>query len=185
MNIQPLEHLARTHTCGELGLEHAGQQVVLLGWVHRLRDLGSLAFIDIRDRYGITQVVARDNPALVEAVAIVPEHDVQGIREGQAVRLTLPQLPGQRLPGRVREIARLQSDELPPQIVAEKMLSLDTERGGPPRPLYASYRIVIALEPRSPAPLVGATGWARIEVDPLPLGKRFYRAIRGTFRTPW
>jgi putative peptide zinc metalloprotease protein len=125
------------------------------------------------------------DPALVEAVAIVPEHEVQGIREGQAVRFTLPQLPGQRLPGRVREMARLQSDELPPQIVAEKMLSLDAEREGPPRPLYTSYRIVIALEPCSPAPLVGATGWARIEVDPQPLWTRFYRAIRGTFRTPW
>ena len=61
-------HAYRTHTCGELGLADAGKDVVLLGWVHRLRDLGSLAFIDIRDRHGVTQVVARDNPALVAAV---------------------------------------------------------------------------------------------------------------------
>ena len=68
MKIQPLQDLARTHTCGELTVAQAGSDVVLLGWVHRIRDLGSLAFFDIRDRHGITQVVARDNPALVEAV---------------------------------------------------------------------------------------------------------------------
>jgi hypothetical protein len=68
MTRQPLGTLARTHTCGALTVADAGQDVVLLGWVHRLRDLGSLAFIDIRDRHGVTQGVARDNPELVAAV---------------------------------------------------------------------------------------------------------------------
>ena len=54
---QPLGSLARTHTCGELSLKHVNEDVVLLGWVHRVRDLGSLVFLDIRDRYGITQIV--------------------------------------------------------------------------------------------------------------------------------
>ncbi len=47
----------RTHTCGELNKNFKDQEVVLCGWVHRRRDLGKLIFIDIRDRYGITQVV--------------------------------------------------------------------------------------------------------------------------------
>src|SRR3989338_3570563 len=46
----------RTHTCGELGLKNKGE-VILSGWVHKRRDLGGLIFLDLRDRYGITQVV--------------------------------------------------------------------------------------------------------------------------------
>jgi aspartyl-tRNA synthetase len=62
-----LGNLERTHTCGALRLADVGEPVVLLGWIHRVRDLGALVFLDVRDRYGITQVVARDAEGLVEA----------------------------------------------------------------------------------------------------------------------
>ena len=52
-----LGNLERTHTCGALRAEDAGKSVVLLGWVNRRRDHGNLIFLDLRDRYGISQVV--------------------------------------------------------------------------------------------------------------------------------
>ena len=57
----------RTHTCGELRQGHVGAEVLLMGWVHKVRDLGGLLFIDVRDRHGVTQVVARGNPDLLAA----------------------------------------------------------------------------------------------------------------------
>ena len=51
----------RTHTCGELRLANLSQQVTLAGWVQKLRNLGAMTFIDIRDRYGITQLVVEEH----------------------------------------------------------------------------------------------------------------------------
>lgn len=51
----------RSHTCGELRIAHVGSNVTLSGWVQRIRNLGAMTFIDLRDRYGITQVVVDDS----------------------------------------------------------------------------------------------------------------------------
>ena len=51
----------RTHTCGELRLANVNETVCLSGWVQKIRNLGAMTFIDLRDRYGITQLVVEES----------------------------------------------------------------------------------------------------------------------------
>ena len=67
-------HAYRSHTCGQLRPDHAGQEIRISGWVHRVRDHGGLLFIDLRDHYGLTQVVADpDLPAFKTAEKVRSE----------------------------------------------------------------------------------------------------------------
>src|SRR5688572_8842044 len=67
-------HRYRSHTCGALRKSDVGKAVRLSGWVHRVRDHGGLLFIDLRDHYGITQVVADpDSPAFKTAETVRSE----------------------------------------------------------------------------------------------------------------
>ncbi len=60
-------HAYRSHTCADLTKGHVGQTIRLSGWVHRVRDHGGVLFIDLRDHYGITQVIAdSDSPAFAD-----------------------------------------------------------------------------------------------------------------------
>ena len=56
-----MENIYRTHTCGELNISNVNQEVRLSGWVQRIRNLGAMKFIDLRDQYGITQIVVSDD----------------------------------------------------------------------------------------------------------------------------
>ena len=67
-NIKIQTYMYRTHTCGELRISYVGQEVTLAGWVQRVRKMGSLNFIDLRDRYGITQLVADEHNKEVNAL---------------------------------------------------------------------------------------------------------------------
>jgi aspartyl-tRNA synthetase len=78
----------RTHTCGELRETHVGQTVTLNGWVNTDRAYPSQVFIDLRDRYGITQVVFEDDPALLELANGLGREFVVSVRG--TVRARLP-----------------------------------------------------------------------------------------------
>ncbi|WP_319592190.1 aspartate--tRNA ligase [uncultured Draconibacterium sp.] len=86
----------RTHTCGELRIENAGNEVTLAGWVQRVRDLGAMTFVDLRDRYGITQLVVDENTdkAVAEALEeLGREFVIQAtgtVRERQSKNKNIP-----------------------------------------------------------------------------------------------
>ena len=85
----------RTHTCGELNTSNIGQQVTLAGWVNRRRDHGGLIFLDIRDRYGITQVIC-DPERSPEAHRVASELRSEYVV--QVAGTVVPRLPGTENP---------------------------------------------------------------------------------------
>jgi len=91
-------HGDRTHTCGELRSHHVGHTTVLKGWVDTRRDLGGLIFVDLRDRYGITQIVfnPQDNPEtakLAESLRLEFVISVKGKVVSRAVEAKNTDLP--------------------------------------------------------------------------------------------
>ena len=119
---QSLGTLARTHTCGALTAADVGRDVVLLGWVHRIRDLGSLVFIDVRDRHGVTQVVARGNDALVQtAERVRPEYviAVLGVVEARSPETVNPKVKTGDVEVAAREIRLLNDAKTPPFSIAD------------------------------------------------------------------
>lgn len=113
----------RSHTCGELRPEHAGQEVMLAGWVHRRRDHGPLIFIDLRDRYGLTQVVfdATSTPeAHATAAEARPEYVLQvrglvGRRPDEAIN---PEIATGAIEVRAVVTSILNSAKTPPLYIA-------------------------------------------------------------------
>ncbi|HZT72959.1 MAG TPA: aspartate--tRNA ligase [Terriglobales bacterium] len=106
LQLDPLGTLRRSHYCGELRRAHAGQRVLLMGWVHRRRDLGSLLFLDLRDRSGMCQIVFnRDRaPALHERAGALRSEYVIGI-EGEVVERSAPTVNPALATGEVEVVA--------------------------------------------------------------------------------
>ena len=63
-----MNNIYRTHNCGQLNIKNVGQEVRLSGWVQRIRNLGAMKFIDLRDQYGITQIVISDDEKFKEQI---------------------------------------------------------------------------------------------------------------------
>ena len=121
---EQLGNLTRTHTCGALRPDEVGADVVLLGWVHRVRDLGGLLFIDIRDRAGITQVVFdKDDEALMAKAKRLRSEYVVGIA-GRVRRRSAdtvnPKLATGDVEVIVRQLTILNEARTPPFSVADE-----------------------------------------------------------------
>ena len=93
VSLDFLGELERTHTCGELRAADAGQHALLMGWVHRRRDLGGVVFLHLRDREGITQLVIRDGADaavkekadLVRSEYVIAAHGVVELRSKDTI----------------------------------------------------------------------------------------------------
>jgi len=109
----------RTHTCGELGSEHVGREVLLAGWVAASRNLGSLLFLQLRDRYGFCQVTfyREENPELFEAAAALRSEYVIGVRGRVAARTpenVNPEMPTGTIEVLASQMELLNPSEVPP-----------------------------------------------------------------------
>src|SRR3982075_529603 len=117
-----LGNLTRTHTCGGLRAGDVGADAVLLGWVHRVRDLGGVTFIDIRDRAGVSQVVVRENNALMAvAKRLRSEYviGVSGVVQRRSEDTVNPKLTTGEVEVLAREIRLLNEAKTPPFQIAE------------------------------------------------------------------
>lgn len=113
----------RTHTCGELRLSDIGKEVVLSGWVQKSRDLGGMTFIDVRDRYGITQLAfdEQDNEALrAKARELGREYviKVTGIVIERASKNT--KIPTGEIEIKVSNLEVLNESKLPPFTIEDE-----------------------------------------------------------------
>ena len=152
-----MSELARTHTCGALRTGDMGGEATLLGWVHRVRDLGSLIFVDVRDRFGVTQVVARDDDALLaQAKRLKPEFvvAVSGTVERRSDETLNRKIATGEVEIAAREITVLSEARRPPfQIADETPVSedirlkyryLDLRRERMQRNLQLRHRVLMA-----------------------------------------
>ncbi len=112
----------RTNTCGELRLQHVGRQVTLAGWVQRSRKMGGMTFIDLRDRYGITQLVFNeetDAPLCEQANRLGREYVIQ-VTGTVAERFSKnSKLPTGDIEILVSQLLVLNASEVPPFTIEE------------------------------------------------------------------
>ena len=112
----------RSNTCGELRLSDKGKKVTLAGWVQKTRKLGGMTFIDLRDRYGITQLVVETDadPALVETAAgLGREYVIQAVGEVVERASKNPKMPTGDVEIRLESINVLNKSVTPPFTIEE------------------------------------------------------------------
>lgn len=117
--LESLGDWKRTHNCGELRIENVGEEVCLMGWVGKRRDHGGVIFVDLRDRYGITQVVFRpDLEAETHAIAEKIRNEfvlaIKGRVEPRPEGMTNPKLPTGAIDIECSDLRLLNEADTPP-----------------------------------------------------------------------
>jgi aspartyl-tRNA synthetase len=116
--------MLRTHTCGELRLQHVNQQITLAGWVQRVRNKGGLIWVDLRDRYGLTQLIfeegSTDKALLEKAAQLGREFVVQAT--GKVLERTSKndKMATGDIEIKVEELSVLNSAKVPPFIIEDE-----------------------------------------------------------------
>ena len=132
MTLDFLGNLQRTQMCGELRREHAGQNVVLMGWVNRRRDHGGLIFLDLRDRTGLAQVVVDEKVGAAhdKADAARPEYvvAVKGHVRRRGAGLENPNMPTGEIEVVADELLLLNESKTPPFSPAEDAIANEEVR---------------------------------------------------------
>ncbi|MFL2786745.1 MAG: aspartate--tRNA ligase [Paracoccaceae bacterium] len=117
-------HAYRSHTCADLNVSHVGQTVRLCGWVHRVRDHGGVLFIDLRDHYGVTQVIAdADSPVFSQVEQLRSEWCIRidGNVLARDESLINPKLPTGEVEVFIRDMEVLgASEELPLMVFGDQ-----------------------------------------------------------------
>src|ERR1700721_196904 len=129
--LEGLGNLKRTNYCGDLRASDAEKEVVLMGWVHRRRDLGQLIFIDLRDRHGIAQIVFNKemNPdAHAKAEQVRPEYVIAV--EGRVVRRgkANPELASGEVEVIAAKLHLLNTAKTPPFVVEDETTASEETR---------------------------------------------------------
>ncbi len=112
----------RSHTCGELRLSNAGEKVTLAGWVQRVRKMGGMTFVDLRDRYGITQLVfneENDAPLCERANHLGREYVIQVVGTVNKRYSKNTNIPTGEIEIIVSELNQLNASEIPPFTIEE------------------------------------------------------------------
>ncbi len=147
--------MLRTHTCGEVTPALAGKTVTLAGWVNRRRDLGGLTFIDLRDRYGVTQIVAKAGEGAHDALGAVRSEwviKVTGTVRERSKETVNPKLPTGSIEVAADAVEVINEAKTPPFYVNEetpvdenlrwKFRYIDLRREGPKELMRLRHEVV-------------------------------------------
>ena len=117
-------HAYRSHTCADLNKDNVGDTVRLSGWVHRIRDHGGVLFVDLRDHYGMTQVLCDpDSPVFSQVERLRSEWCVRidGVVKARAENLVNPKLPTGEIEVYIRDVEVLgAAEELPLMVFGDQ-----------------------------------------------------------------